>query len=103
MSIYRLGRLRELQQGASMDYVAMMPGANLVYFTGIHAHLSERPILALFPADRNQKPALVVPEFEVGKFKTGPVPIDWQIYAYPDGSDWATRGSPAVFSRSHSL
>ena len=87
MSIYRLGRFRELQQAAGMDYVAIMPGANLVYFTGIHAHLSERPILALFPADRNQKPALVVPEFEVGKFKTGPVPIDWQIYAYPDGSN----------------
>ncbi len=89
MSIYRLGRFRELQQAAGMDYVAVMPGANLVYFTGIHAHLSERPILALFPSDRNQKPALFAPEFEVGKCKTGPVPIDWQVYAYPDGADLA--------------
>ncbi|MCS7059816.1 MAG: Xaa-Pro peptidase family protein [Anaerolineae bacterium] len=89
MSIYRLGRLRELQQAAGIDYVAIVPGANLIYFTGIHAHLSERPILALLPADRSQRPVLFAPEFEVGKCKTGPVPIDWHIYAYPDGSDLA--------------
>lgn len=87
MSIYRLSRLKERQQAAGLDYLAVMPGANLVYFTGIHAHLSERPILALFPADRSQQPVLFVPEFEVGKFKSGPVPIDWRIYAYPDGYD----------------
>ena len=86
MSIYRLNRLRELQQSAGIDYIAVMPGANLIYFTGIHAHLSERPILALFPADRGQ-PLLFVPEFEYGKFRTGPVPIDWRAYTYPDGHD----------------
>ncbi len=90
MSIYRLSRLRELQQAAGIDYLAVMPGANLVYFTGIHAHLSERPILVLLAADRAQQPVLFVPEFEVGKFKTGPVPIDWRIYSYPDGQDLET-------------
>lgn len=94
MSIYRLGRFRELQHAAGMDYVAIMPGANLIYFTGIHVHLSERPILALFPADRAHKPVLFAPEFEVGKCRTGPVPIDWQVYAYPDGADL-----PELFAR----
>jgi Xaa-Pro dipeptidase len=87
MSIHRIGRLRALQREAGIDCLAIVPGANLLYFTGIHYHLSERPIIALFPADEAAPSALVVPTFEAGKATHGPVPINWRIYSYLDGQD----------------
>lgn len=87
MSVNRIEKLHELQSAAKMDYVALVPGANLLYFTGVHYHLSERPIIALFPADNAQRPALIVPQFEAGKALHGPVQIDWRVYSYLDGED----------------
>ncbi len=87
MSSQRLSRLAELQQSAGMDAIALVPGANLFYFTGVHYHLSERPIIALFPASPKQPPALVVPAFEAGKALHGPVPIAWRVYSYLDGQE----------------
>jgi Xaa-Pro dipeptidase len=87
MSIKRLEKLQHLQQTAGIDYVAIVPGANLLYFTGVHYHLSERPIIAIFPARATDQPALVVPIFEAGKALYGPVKIDWRIYSYIDGQN----------------
>jgi Xaa-Pro dipeptidase len=87
MSTQRLTKLTELQRSAGIDYVAIVPGANLLYFTGVHYHLSERPIIALFPADAQHPPVLVVPGFEAGKALHGPVSIPWRVYSYMDGQD----------------
>ena len=87
MSTQRLAKLTELQRAAGIDYVAIVPGANLLYFTGVHYHLSERPIIALFPANSQQAPALIVPGFEAGKALHGPVQIPWRVYGYMDGQD----------------
>ncbi len=87
MSIKRLEKLQQLQQAAGIDYVALVPGANLLYFTGVHYHLSERPIIAIFPARAGEQPALVVPRFEAGKALHGPVKIDWRVYTYMDGQN----------------
>lgn len=87
MSIGRTERLLELQRAAGFDYVALVPGANLLYFTGVHYHLSERPIIAIFPAEPAQQPALIVPRFEAGKALNGPVKINWNVYSYLDGED----------------
>ncbi|MCL5994517.1 MAG: Xaa-Pro peptidase family protein [Chloroflexi bacterium] len=87
MSIERLRKLNELQHAAGTDCVAIVPGANMLYFTGIHYHLGERPIIALLPADPSDRPALVVPAFEAGKAMHGPVQIDWRVYSYLDGQD----------------
>jgi Xaa-Pro dipeptidase len=87
MSIDRIHKLRDLQRASGMDCVALVPGANLLYFTGVHYHLSERPIIALFPTDDQRQPALVVPTFEAGKALHGPTPIQWRIYSYLDGQD----------------
>jgi Xaa-Pro dipeptidase len=96
MSTQRLNKLNELQRAAGIDCVAVVPGANLLYFTGIHYHLSERPIIALFPADPAAQPALVVPAFEAGKAIHGPVPLNWRVYSYLDGQDPQALADQAV-------
>lgn len=84
MSIERIQRLKRLQREAHIDYVALVPGPNLIYFAGLHMHLSERPIVALLPAD-DRAPILIAPFFEVGKATSGRVKLDWQVHSYRDG------------------
>jgi Xaa-Pro dipeptidase len=78
----RIERLVASARAASVDCVALMPGPNMVYLTGLHFHLSERPVLAFFPAIG--WPALLLPSFEASKAQHAPVPIDWQIFTYSD-------------------
>ena len=63
----RQARLRDI---TGADVVAIVPGANMVYFTGLHFHLSERPIIALFTADGDL--SLIIPELEVPKLHERP-------------------------------
>ncbi len=84
MTTARLSKLKHAQRSAGVDYVALVPGPNLIYFTGLHMHLSERPILALFPT-ADEPPILIAPFFEVGKATSGPVRLDWQVHSYKDG------------------
>ena len=42
-----------------------MPGNNMVYLSGIHSHISERPILLFLFAD--QPPAIIIPTLEAMK------------------------------------
>lgn len=84
MSIERIQRLKRAARDAGIDIVALVPGPNLVYFTGLHMHLSERPIVALIPTD-DTPPSLISPFFEVGKATSGPVKLDWQVHSYKDG------------------
>lgn len=57
-------RMKKLMSAiqADADVVALVPGENLRYFTGLHKHTSERPMLALLAAD---EVALLVPELEL--------------------------------------
>ena len=48
MVIDYLARLDALRARSEADLVAFVPGENMVYFTGLHFHLSERPILGLY-------------------------------------------------------
>src|SRR5262245_24144390 len=84
MTIERIQKLKQLQRDAQIDTIALVPGPNLVYFAGLHMHLSERPIVALIPAD-DRPPILVAPFFEVGKATSGSVKLDWQVHSYRDG------------------
>jgi len=84
MTTERLSQLQHHQAAANVDFVALVPGPNLVYFTGLHMHLSERPIVALFPAT-DVPPILIAPFFEVGKAASGPVALNWRTYSYKDG------------------
>ena len=47
----RLDRLRAAMRAADLDAAAIVPGANFVYFTGVHFHLMERPTILFVAAD----------------------------------------------------
>lgn len=57
--------LAELERAAGLDCVALMPGPNLKYVSGLTLFASERPIVAFFPVGR--RPALLLPELEKGR------------------------------------
>lgn len=58
----RLQRLAEVAARHDLAAVALVPGSNLRYFTGLTAHLSERPFIAF--ATRQAELAMVVPALE---------------------------------------
>ena len=84
MTHARLLNLQERAAAAGFDCVAVLPGPNMVYLTGLHFHLSERPIVAFFPVGNT--PAIVLPEFEAAKVEAAPYPITAFTYAEDDRS-----------------
>lgn len=78
----RVQRLIEQMHRAGVDCVALVPGPNMVYLTGLHFHLSERPVIAFFPA--SGPPALLVPTLEAVKTEHAATPIDWRLFTYGD-------------------
>jgi Xaa-Pro dipeptidase len=83
MTEQRIAKLLELAVRQRFDAIAIMPGPNMQYFTGLHFHLSERPTVALFPV--KGQPALICPAFEATKTQRSP--IAWQLFTYIDGQD----------------
>lgn len=65
-------------QEADLMGIALNAGPSLTYLTGLHFHLSERPVLALFSPWN--PPVLVLPELEAGKLDGIPYPIQKFIY-----------------------
>ena len=83
MTSHRIARLNQLAAANNLDCVAIMPGPNMQYFTGLSFHLSERPTLALLP--RASQPALVLPAFEASKLERSS--IEWRAFTFVDGQD----------------
>jgi len=84
----RWDRLREEMAREGVELLALVPGANLFYLTGLHFHRMERPIVALLP--REGEPALILPAFEVEKAQRAPIP--WRLFPYTD-----TEGPASAF------
>jgi Xaa-Pro dipeptidase len=63
----RQARLADVLQSAHLDALALNPGPSLTYLTGLHFHLSERPIITLFMP--GAAPLIVLPELESAKLK----------------------------------
>jgi len=78
----RFERLTEQMKRIGVDCMALVPGPNMVYLTGLHFHLSERPVIAFFPV--TGQPSLLVPTLEAVKAEHPPQPIDWQVFPYTD-------------------
>lgn len=78
-----LGEARE----AGLDAIAVVPGPNLVYLTGLSFHLSERPVLAFFPTEG--RPTLVVPRLEMTKASAAPYECTVLTYDDVSGPDAA--------------
>jgi Xaa-Pro dipeptidase len=45
-------RVQRFTQSQSVDWFALIPGTNMLYFTGLDYHLGKRPTLILFSASR---------------------------------------------------
>lgn len=53
-------KLKELMKSQEMDYMVLIPGANLYYFSGLKMHLSERPSMLFLNADSED--AILLPK-----------------------------------------
>lgn len=77
----RLQRLRQQQAAHDLDYVAVMPGANLRYLTGLNLFLFERPIVFFFL--REGHPVSIVPTLEASRIEAD-LPFEAELFLYSD-------------------
>ena len=77
----RLQRLTEQIAAHGLDGLALVPGPNMLYVSGIHAHLSERPIVLFLPADDD--PAIIIPSLEAMKARAAGIPPE-RIFEWND-------------------
>jgi len=87
----RLKRLARAQREGRVDLLAIVPGANLRYLTGLVMHPSERITLALFPTEA--QPLLLLPELEALRAEAN-LQIGVSLYTYTD-----QEGPDAAFQR----
>lgn len=87
----RQGRISGI---TGVDAVAIVPGANMAYFTGLHFHLSERPIIALFqPGGAGL--SLIIPELEVPQVAARP-DLDARLFVWSDTDGFTAAFQEAV-------
>lgn len=77
----RHARLREALSEEDLQILAINPGPSLTYLTGLHFHLSERPVVLLFPVAGT--PVIVLPELEVQKVEAA----SFEIHSFTYGED----------------
>jgi Xaa-Pro dipeptidase len=77
----RVASLQRLQPANGVACVALMPGANLQYFTGLPSHLSERPTVAFVPSTGQL--AVLLPGLEAPAARHY-LPADARLFAYSD-------------------
>jgi Xaa-Pro dipeptidase len=61
----RQERISQILQNKGLDALVINPGPSMVYLTGLHFHLSERPTIVIFTP--TNAPVLILPELEAGK------------------------------------
>jgi Xaa-Pro dipeptidase len=83
---HRQERLSQAIRDAGLSAIALNPGASLVYLTGLHFHLSERPVVALFSPQEPLR--LVLPELEQAKLHE----LTYPVQAFPYGEAPETWG-----------
>lgn len=77
---YAARRATLTQQINDVDVVALVPGANMKYYTGLNYHLSERPIIALIEGDQL---SMIVPTLEVPQIQVRS-DLEVRIFAWTD-------------------
>ena len=88
-------KLSETLQADGFAGVILNPSPSLVYFTGMHFHLSERPVVFLYAPGK--APALVLPELEA--LKTKGLEYELNTFTYPeDPTSWGAAFEKAVAS-----
>jgi Xaa-Pro dipeptidase len=76
----RVQTLSELTRRAGLDVVALIPGPNLHYITGLDFHLMERALVVFFVP--GQEPVAVIPTLEENRLKSCGIPM--RIFAWAD-------------------
>ena len=79
--IARQAKLQAFLQSMGLNSLILNAGPSLTYLTGLHFHLSERPVLVFFILGTN--PIIVLPELELEKLKNLP----FEIHSFPYGED----------------
>jgi Xaa-Pro dipeptidase len=83
MTNSRLDKLSVSLQASNLDALVLNAGPSLVYLTGLHFHLSERPVAAIFTA--GHEPVIILPELEMLKVAGMPV----RAFPYPENpAEW---------------
>ncbi len=86
----RQARLRAI---SDVDAIAIVPGANMRYFTGLDLHLSERPIVALFTPEGDF--SMILPELEMPQLQARP-DLEARAFAWSDTDGYAGAFAEAV-------
>jgi Xaa-Pro dipeptidase len=81
----RFSRLDQLMASSNLDAIVLNPSPTLVYLTGLHFHLMERPTVLIYkPGDQ---PILIIPELEAGKL--GEISIPLTVFTFGDDpAEW---------------
>ncbi len=80
-------RRRQLFTDRDAQYIALVPGANMHYFTGLDYHPSERPIVAFFA--RDDAATFILPRLEVSRLSRQPDLADARVFAWSDEDGYA--------------
>ncbi len=83
MNQHRLTKLTHALAESNLDALVLNPSPSLLYATGLHFHLMERPVIGIFGADG--RIGIVLPELETAKLHG----ID-NVEAFPFGENPAT-------------
>ena len=92
MTIDYQKRLDSLLAASGAETIALVPGENMVYFTGLHFHLSERPVIALYSESGL---SFIIPELEVAKLEARP-DLEARRFAWSDADGYADGFRAAV-------
>jgi Xaa-Pro dipeptidase len=79
----RQQKLDEAIKDENLNALVLNPGPSLTYFTGLHFHLSERPIIVIIQPD--QYPMIVLPELEAAKANHLSYPVS--VFTYSEDPD----------------
>ena len=74
----RQEKLRSTIEKENLAALVLNPGPSLTYFTGLHFHLSERPIIVIFT--NHKSPVTVLPELESAKTASLSYPLITYTY-----------------------
>ena len=86
---YIIDRQKQLKQSLiehNLTAVALNPGPDLTYFTGLNFHLMERPIIGIFLSEGS--PVIILPELEQAKLSGLEYEIRPFLYS-EDQSSWS--------------
>ncbi len=89
----RQSKLIDSIQQNELDAIVVNPGPSLHYLTGLHFHLSERPVVMIFSLQ--QKTVIVLPELEAAKLQAVTYPLQGFTYG-EDPAQWINSFTKAI-------